>query len=122
MTDLVIDFDDHDSKKLLWAALQGLSGEHCVRIKRKPKRRSLQVNKYYWGVVLQYLHETTGENALLLHELMKEKFIPNVVFLDEYDLSTASLTTEEMWDYIEMIRAWAAGFLNCYIPEPNEVV
>lgn len=120
--DLLINFSDQDSKKLLFQNLKNLDGEFLVKIQRKPKRRTNQVNKYYWGVVLEYISQETGENKNLLHELMKDRFIPNVVFLDAYDLSTASLDTVQMWEYIEMIRAWSVGFLNCYIPEPNEVI
>jgi len=120
MTDLVIDFGSEESKAMLWHNLRGLSGQYLVKIKRKSKRRSIQVNRYYWGCVLAYISTETGENPVRLHETYKERFIPNIVFLDEYDLSTASLNTDEMWEYIEMIRQHALDFLNTRIPDPNE--
>jgi|SRR5690606_1277525 len=122
MTDLVINFSDPESKRLLYNRLRDLNGEYCIQIKKKLPRRSIQANRYYWGVVLRYLSETTGENPNVLHQELKFKFVPDVVFLDDYELTTTTLDAEQIWDYIDLIRAWASSFLNCRIPDPNEAI
>lgn len=122
MTDLVINFDDPTSKKILWDCLKNLKGEHVFKIKRRSKGRSIQENKFYWGVLLQYIEDETGVSKYLLHEIFKDMFIPLVKFEDDYRLTTSDLTHEQVWDYIDKIRLWAKEFLNLAIPDPDGVI
>lgn len=119
--DLVINFDSHDQKRRLYDTLKDQRGDMIVKIVRPKKRRSIKQNKYYWGCVIKYLQEEIGEvSGLVVHEYMKAKFIPWVKFEDDFKLSTADMTKEEIWDYIGLIREWALEFLNLLIPEPEQ--
>lgn len=108
-----------------------------VTVERNKAKRSDAQNRYYWAVVLPYVRDgfidignelqRNGESIMLIHELMKERFLDNGIELaDGYGEvmktkpTTTSLTKDEMTDYIESIRRWAAEFLNVQIPDANE--
>ena len=82
--------------------------------------RSLQQNKYYWGVMIPILgnyfgmtHNETHE-ALKWHFLRKEdKKIPTI-------RSTTDLSTVEFEEYMKQVRVWASEEFGTYIPQPNE--
>ena len=76
MLDLVTDFNRPDSKQNLWDILKSLTGEYCIKIERKKKRRSINKNKYYWGVVLPYLCDFTGYSELEMHLWLKHIYRP----------------------------------------------
>jgi hypothetical protein len=89
------------------------------------KPRSLAENAYYWSVVLSMIAEHTGYEKEEVHEILKNIFLRkeynigvDVVFAP---VSTASLTTIEMEEYLDRIRRFAASELDLYIPEPNEI-
>ncbi len=87
--------------------------------------RSLQQNAYYFGVVIQYISDETGESPEKTHEDLKEKFLPRMWTVEdgrevEFPKSTTRLSTKEFKDYLESVIAWAASFLNLVIPDPNE--
>lgn len=50
---------------------------HAVTLSltRMQNRRSLQANRYYWGVVIHYLSEYTGYDAEEMHEALAMKFL-----------------------------------------------
>lgn len=94
-----------------------------VRIEKWYKRRSNPQNRYYWGVIIDILSESTGEDDLdAIHEALKRKFLPKRTVLGEdvSELSTKKLKTIEFEDYMSKIRMWASRDYNIYIPEPNE--
>jgi hypothetical protein len=101
-----------------------------VTVKRQTTTRSLQANRYYWGVVVAALSEHTGYTPDELHDFLKMKFIPkrlavcdgNGVVVDELVLggSTREMNTIEFYDYVESIRMWAAEELGVVTPDPNE--
>lgn len=120
------------NRRLFDAAVSALRDgwEVEIEITRLRATRSQQANRYYWGVVIQHLHELTGYAVEELHELMKAKFLPkDLAFSDQsgrvieqYVLggSTRGLDTAEFYQYIERIREWAADSLGLYIPDPGE--
>ena len=100
-----------------------LEGEDVlVRIDKWYKPRSDKQNRYYWGVIVQILSDSTGEDDLdAIHDALKEKFIPKMDVLGEkVAKSTKIMTTAEMEKYFADIRMWASRDLHTYIPEPNE--
>jgi hypothetical protein len=106
--------------------LNTLKGGVLLTVKKEKSQRSIQQNKYYWGVVIKLLCEEIGLDEDELHEILKYKFLKEHVgnkVLGEVDFvrSTTNLTTKEMEEYLEKIRIWAAQFLNTNIPLPNEV-
>lgn len=101
-----------------------------VAITRLRAARSLEQNRYLWGVVYQTLADYTGYTPEEIHDVCKAKFIPKRVALangngevvGEFVLggSTRKLKKDECTEYIENIRRWAAESLDCYIPDANE--
>lgn len=123
MPDFVLDKEHPDYQEHYRQLLFALErdGPLIVHVKKKTKKRSIKQGRYYFGVVLKYIFEETGIHPILLHLFFKQEFIPWVVFEDAFELSTKNLTTEEMWDYIELIRTFSATFLHCPIPDAYSV-
>jgi len=118
----------------LLKALQGYEG--CiveVIIRKKTKGRSIQANRYYWGVALDVvkdgLREEHGKRYSLeeAHEEVKRN-LNGFEVLDLENLrvevvpeSTADLPSEEFEALMEDLRRWAYEFLKVTIPLPNEL-
>ena len=92
-----------------------------VIVRKFKKERSNQQNKYYWGVVISLLCETTGYFDEEMHDALKMMFLRDDTRKIPTLRSTANLTTVEFEEYLEKIRIWAVQELNCIIPLPNEV-
>lgn len=110
--------------------LSTLEGKEVrVVVGKIKKQRTNRGNAYYWGVVIKLIGDEIGLSPEETHEALKLLFLKE--HLDVrigqniepifYVKSTASLSTIEFEEYLENIRMWAASFLNCQIPEPNEV-
>jgi hypothetical protein len=107
-------------------------GKHLVTVKDF-RKRSLNQNAYYWGVVVPMVKDglyqagfdevTTNEDA---HEMLKQihltKRMVSKLSGDVIDLagSSAKLTIPEFNDYIERICKWAVEYLGVVIPSPEE--
>jgi len=122
MTDLVINMDNPLEKQALYAILKNCKGEQVIKIKKRSRGRSLQENKFYWGVVLSYISEFTGEDPTYLHEVYKHRHIPKVKFIDEARLTTTDMTHEQVWEYINLVRMDAKITLGISIPDPDGVI
>ena len=111
-----------------------------VRIEPEEKKRSVQQNKYLWGVVyktivdndpgffccdaVDSLRKTARLSAAeVVHEFCKARFLPSA------DLpglqitvapSTAKLPRKEFQEYVEAIRRWAADELQVFVPDPYQ--
>lgn len=94
-------------------------------IKKRKRTRTLNQNRYYWGVIVKLLSNHTGYSDDEMHEALKSLFLSHPMQLASRNISvnksTASLSTKEFEDYMDQIRGWAQVELNCYIPLPNEV-
>ena len=95
------------------------------------KNRTLNANRYYFGVVLKTIADHMGQKNLDitgddLHEVLKGRFNPKVVMVDgqavEIGETTKKMSQDKFVEYIEVIRDWSSDRLNCYIPLPTEVV
>lgn len=104
--------------------LQGLTGLLDVVVRPFKSPRSLQQNRYYWGVAIKIMCDATGHDPELMHEILKNRFLLQRNFVVgefiEAPKSTTQLTTEEMTNYLKNIQQWAAE-LGIYIPDPGEV-
>lgn len=123
------------NRKRLSAEIARHEGKEIeITIKRKYKRRSLQENKYYWGVVVdmwkRLISEEWGESLSSdeVHEILKlhcnyqEKVIESTGEVIKIAKSTADLKTLEFEDYLERCRRKAFEFFNAVIPLPNEML
>ena len=109
-----------------------------VTIQRKKKHRSTAQNAWYWGVCLEVLTTALRYempdyilSKELVHEMLKEKFLPVVVGpkkqmviqstgeVLEVGYTTTKLSTTEFMHYKDLVQQWA-GELNIYIPDPHE--
>lgn len=79
------------------------------------KQRSVTANRYYYGIVLPFLANETGNSANAMHAYCKRYFLPPAAE------STADLTTLEFWQYNEQIAAFFAGHGIC-IPLPRQIM
>ena len=108
-----------------------------VTIEHNKVKRSDQQNRYYWGVVLPFVRDgfidlgnnlqRNGESIVLIHKLMKSKFLENGIAIADAngevhttEPTTSTLNKEEFSEYVEQIKAWATEFLNIYIPDADE--
>jgi hypothetical protein len=116
----------------LAAELNHLDGKRVViTVKEQKRRRSMNQNSYYWGVVVAAVTEMFRDagnyvDADNLHDFLKLRvgeLGPNIVTPDGKMTkslgSTAKLSTMKFEWYLERIRAWAAEF-GLVIPLPNE--
>ena len=105
--------------------LRTLEGKRIeLTIRRERLGRSLQQNRYYWGVVVSLIADHCGYEPEEMHEALKLKFLSDMVE-DEHGLvrvgSTTKLSTEGFIDYINRIVRWAAQDLQCLIPDPKSI-
>ena len=102
-------------------SLEGLEIEIVVRKKRS--KRSDQVNRYYWGVVVSMIADHCGYTKDECHDALKLKFLGSRP--DENGLtkmrSTASLSKDEFSQYLNSVVQFAAISLSVFIPGPNDV-
>jgi hypothetical protein len=112
----------HLDREALAAQLQEFDDGHAiVRIARRKAHRSQQANNYYWGVVIALTADYCGYEPEEMHDAFKLKFLRS----EDTDhplptvKSTASLTTDEFWDYIDQIKRFAASELGVYVPDPQ---
>ena len=108
-----------DAFRLAFCALEGK--EVWVVVKKHTNARTNQQNKYYWGVVVKLVSETTGFTTDEAHDALRMKFLRIRGEKLETVKSTTDLTTTEFEEYMTTVRQWAISELGCYIPEPNEV-
>ena len=95
-----------------------------VKISRCRPKRSLAQNRTYW-MWIGCIHEETGNDCDLLHELLKRKFLG----LETFDVcgqplerprSTKTLSTADFSAYMEKVQAWAAVELAVRLPQPGD--
>lgn len=72
--------------------------------------------------MVEILCNHTGYDKETMHEALKAKFAsrtdPDTGLL--VIESTAKMDTKRFNQYYDDIQRWAAEFLDCYIPSPNE--
>lgn len=104
-----------------------------LTLKEQKRKRSLNQNNYYWGVVVPAVTGMFREHGNYyddndVHEFLKlrvGKLAQNMLMPDGEVVkslgSTAKLTTQEFEVYMERIRAWAAEY-GLAVPLPNETI
>lgn len=103
--------------------------DYEIIVRRLHANRSLQANRFYWGVVVAALSEHTGYTPDETHDLLKMQFIPKKLAVcdgngevkGEFVVggSTRKMSVRAFQDYIETIRQWAAMELGVVIPDPE---
>jgi hypothetical protein len=99
--------------RLIWV-LNQCPGPLEIVIRKPAKERSINQNKYYWGVVLASIAEKTGDSTNYLHKHFKSEYLgPSA--------STTDLSTKAFQDYIEQIKAFASTEYNILIPDAERI-
>jgi hypothetical protein len=117
--------------KRLGETVSRLPGKRfIITLKEQKRKRSLNQNAYYWGVVIAAITQmfrdagnyVDGEDV---HEFLKLRVckLSRLIVTPDGEVhkslgSTTKLSTMEFEVYLERIRAWAAEY-GCVIPLPN---
>lgn len=88
------------------------------------KQRSLQENRYLFGVVIKILREETedfgGWDAHEVYRWLEWKFLNDYPGKPEPWKLIKELSTVNFEELMDRVREWASVELGCYIPLPNE--
>ena len=118
MIDLIIDPNNYESKQMLYEVLKEQTKPFLIKID-EIRKRSLDYNAYYWGVIIEYIHDETGDDPLQIHDVLSNRFLRLTTKIKR---STASLNNREFRIYTTQCRAWALEQLNIFIPLPENVI
>ena len=98
---------------------------------RKRNRRSIQQNRYYWGVIIFEITHRFNElgndfTPDMTHDFLKDKFnFVEVVgvggeFIGKVGGTTTDLNKDEFGVYLDKIIKWSAEFLEINIPAAGD--
>lgn len=126
---------DSDAQPMFLERISKYPGRNVVvTVDIESKKRSVQENRYYYGVVVALVQEALlnewGESLTKeeTHELLKQQCNWKELVNDstgeslKVPQSTTDLTTVEFEDYLERCRRFAFEYLNVSIPLPNEQI
>jgi hypothetical protein len=102
-----------------------------ITVSKKYKKRSINQNAYYFGVVVTEIRDRLnelGHNVTLdlTHEMLKARFNSQESFNEatgevfNFPKSTTEMNTEEFCEYIDKIIIFAKQSLDIDILYPNE--
>jgi len=100
-------------------------GIFVCNIKKWFKKRSLNQNDFYWGVIIPKLSEYFCITPSEVHDEIKYKFL-RVTWVGigweeiSKTMSTTTLNTKEWEEYIDRIRKWIIEEYNITLPLPHE--
>jgi len=125
-----IRISDDRGKKIVIGLIEGLNLDKPWSVEIKPyrKKRTLSQNGLYWkflDVVVQAVHDETGNDKEDIHAFFKAQFLPvrTVAIGSEtrsVPVSTTKLSTAEMGDYMTKIQAWCGSELGLLLPDPRD--
>lgn len=97
-------------------------GKEVEVVVRLPKKgRSVEQNRYMWGVVYEIISQETGSEPEEVHEAMRMRFLlKQTKKWGPVAKSTQKLTTAEMEEYLMKIRTLMSQEYGIFIPLPNE--
>lgn len=105
--------------------IKTLNGDVSVTIGESKLTRSEKQNRYYWSKVVGMISDELGYGKDEVHSLLGSMFLKNHVEIKENDvikrytvvMSTTSLDTDEMSEYMENCKRFASKELGIYIPD-----
>lgn len=101
--------------------VKGKDDFFVIEIQKSKRVRSLNQNKYYWGVVVKIVSNHTGYTSEETHQELARMFLAYDNNGKRFVKSTAKLNTFDFEQYTEKCRQWAWHEMNVHIPLPNEV-
>jgi hypothetical protein len=123
----------HILHRLIDAVSKAPGNRFVLTLKEQKRKRSLNQNAYYWGVVIPPILALLREHgnyvdAEDVHEFLKLRVgkLSRMIVTPDGEVqkslgSTAKLSKMEFEAYLERVRAWAAEF-GVAIALPNESI
>ena len=119
-----------DNRPAFDQQIKALAGKRVVvTVEEYQRTRSLRQNAFYWSVCVHLVSEHTGYEPEEVHELAKKMFLPKRVTVRRKNGrlcgrftiggSTTNLKVDEMQEFIDRYKRWAAQELGVVIPDPN---
>ena len=118
MADFIIDPRNEETKIIFWEHLRGQKKPFLARTD-KIEKRSIDYCKYYFGVIIEYISDETGQDPLEIHNVLAQRFL---ALSKNTRRSTASLTNAEFKVYTTQCRIWAYEVLKIKIPIPENTI
>lgn len=110
---------DAASKKLSGYIKPGNS--YILQVNRSKAKRSLNQNRYYWGVIVTLFSQATGYTSNEAHQTLAGYFLKYEKDGKQFVRSTTDLDTKQFEDYAEQCRVFMWQELNVHVPLPNEL-
>ena len=97
------------------------SKQYDVTVNIHNPKRTISQNKLYWAHIA-CIAEYCGNSKEYTHKAMGLKFLPCIDGkLGKEPISTTTLSTKAMVDYMDEIRLWAAEFLGLRLLTPEDL-
>lgn len=117
-----------DARVAFSAVLKKFRGQHVeLVIRKKRQTRSLQANRYWWGVIIPLIAEELGYLPHE-HDAVHDAVIRHLVGVRpgsdprlQIRATTHDMDTEDFGMLIEHAIIWAASDLGIVIPDPHSV-
>jgi hypothetical protein len=111
--------DDKLVFKLAFATFEGKECDVIIKPKARSKNRQF---RYLYSVVYQLIADQVGTTPDRIDDLMKRKFMFDVVLGARVAKKKTSVSNDEFTQYITNVINWAEEFFEgLRIPKPNEV-
>lgn len=99
--------------------------QYSVSIRKETSKRTLPQNRLY-RLWLACIAAETGNDADLLHEFFKRKFLgvySRIIYGDEIETTptTTALNTEEFTNYLDKIQVFASNE-GIILPNPEDLI
>jgi hypothetical protein len=94
---------------------------YVLQINRSKAKRSLNQNRYYWGVIITLFSQSTGYSANEAHQTLACQFLRYDKDGKQFVKSTTELDTKGFENYAEQCRQFMWHELNVHVPLPNEL-
>lgn len=127
--DLILNTHSPASKQELYDILKSISdtGHYLIKIERVNGKGSINYRKYYFGVIVPYVSDFTGDSLFDTHKWLKEKFLsekPSKLskFRAKDKVTTVTLDNEEWGVFSNMARIFFYDTFGLLIPEPEQVI
>lgn len=111
--------------------LFSLTGEVDLTVSKHKNTRSIQQNRWIWGIAYRLISDHCGHSVDDVHEFLKDKLgLKKLIVGINKDKkpykswiikSTTQYTTMDMTNYMNAIQQWASMELDLVIPDPNQV-
>lgn len=128
-----LNLDSPDQKREVVKFFSCAFGEYEINAEPRRYLKSHAQLRYYFGVVLQYLLDYLNQDEARrytkeqVHEMVAMDFLPQVeivdpqtgVILKAVRASVATLTKEDMTEFVDRVRIWMHKDIGVPTPDPD---